>query len=98
MHFKGLGVAKDSAEARRWWRLAAAKGHAGAQLNLGLMYYVGISVVQDYAEAAKWYRLAAEQGNEVAQSNLARMYADGEGVAKRCPLADRFGSAWRRLG
>ena len=36
-----------------------ASGNAGAQLNLGLMYYNGQGVPQDYAESYKWYRLAA---------------------------------------
>jgi len=34
---KGRGVAPDMEEAVRWYRLAAAKGHAASQNNLGLI-------------------------------------------------------------
>ena len=65
----------------KWYRLAADQ-YAGAQFNLGLMYYNGNGVAQDYAEAMKWYRLAAEQGDADAQLNVAVMYGSGEGVAQ----------------
>ena len=64
----------------RWYKLAAAQGHASAQNNLGLMYEDGQGVVQDYAEAVRWYKLAAAQGHASAQSNLGLMYATGRGV------------------
>ena len=73
----GLGVAKDDAkdhaEAVRWYRLAAAQGHAAAQFNLGHMLHRGQGVAQDYAEAVRWYRLAAAQGDAVAQFNLNKL-------------------------
>ena len=34
---RGTGVAKDAAEAVKWYRTAADGGHAGAQHNLGIM-------------------------------------------------------------
>jgi uncharacterized protein len=61
-------------------RHLADKGDAGAQGNLGLMYYLGQAVPQDYAGAAKWYRKAADQGHAVAQFNLGMMYRHGQGV------------------
>ena len=82
MYATGQGVARDFAEALRWFRLAAAQGGAGGQLNLGIMYTTGQSVPQDYAEAARWYRLAAEQGYVQAQYNLGILYIDGQGVAR----------------
>jgi hypothetical protein len=60
--------------------VAADRGDAKAQNNLGLMYDKGKGVPQDYAEAAWRYRLAADQGNADAQNNLGRMYAKGQGV------------------
>ena len=60
----GTGVAKNDAEAVKWYRLAAGQGSAIAQYNLGNMYNKGRGVVQDYAEAVKWFRLAAAQGDE----------------------------------
>ena len=62
-----------------WWRKAAEQGYAGAQYNLGLMYYHGKGVSQDYEEAASWVRKAADQGDAAAQNNLGSMYREGKG-------------------
>ena len=61
---------------------AAAQGHSGAQVKLGLMFENGQGVAKDDAEAVRLYRLAAAQGNASAQYNLGLMFEDGEGVAK----------------
>ena len=63
----GLGVPQDDAEAVRWYRRAAERGHEVAQYNLGNKYDNGTGVAQNYAEAARWYRLAAEQGHPSKQ-------------------------------
>ena len=78
----GDGVAKDEAEAVKWYRKAADQGDAFGQGNLGVMYADGRGVAKDEAEAVKWYRKAADQGNALAQFNLGVMYEDGLGVAK----------------
>jgi TPR repeat protein len=69
-------------EAARWYRLAAERGYANAQVNLGIMYCAGTGVTEDTAEAVRWWRLAAEQGNVAAQLNLGQVYGYGKGVAK----------------
>ena len=38
MYGDGLGVAKDEAEAVKWYRKAADQGYATAQFNLGVIY------------------------------------------------------------
>ena len=68
---------QDAVEATR---LAAERGDAGAQSNLGVMYESGRVVPQDETEAVRWFRLAAEQGFAQAQSNLGAMYESGRGV------------------
>jgi TPR repeat protein len=75
-------VAKDEAEAVKWYRKAAEQGNAGAQFNLGFCYAYGQGVVKNEAEAVKWYRKAAEQGDAFAQFSLGIRYANGQGVAK----------------
>ena len=82
MYADGQGVAKDDAEAVKWFRKAAEQGEAEAQNRLGLMYRSGKGVAKDEAEAAKWYRKAAEQGLVGAQINLGWTYAKGRGVVK----------------
>ena len=74
------GRKKCDAEAAKWYRKAAQKGHAKAQHSLGMFCENGRGVRQDYTEAAKWYRKAAEQGNATAQYNLGGLYYDGRGV------------------
>ena len=64
------------------FRSLATHGNAGAQYNLGLMYYEGKSVTQDYQEAVKWYRLAAKQGYAGAQYNLGVVYYEGKSVTQ----------------
>jgi len=89
----GRGVPKDTAEAVKWYRLAAKQGYGTAQGNLGLMYDKGQGVPKDDAEAVKWYRLAAEQGHAAAQLNLGVMYDKGQGVPKDAAEAVK----WYRL-
>ena len=77
-----LGVAKDEAEAVKWFRKAAEQNVADAQYNLGVCYANGQGVTEDDAEAVKWFRKAAEQNLADAQYNLGVCYDSGEGVVK----------------
>ena len=80
----GIGLAADflgnSTEAVRWYTLAADRGFADAQNNLGVCYANGSGVELNYDEAAKWYRLAADKGNAYGQANLGWCYQYGYGV------------------
>ena len=69
----GDGVAKDMAEAVKWWRKAAEQGAVWAQYNLGVCFYEGNGVDKDHSEAVKWYRKAAEQGYAPARDALRRL-------------------------
>ena len=84
-YYDGRGVARDVAEAARWFKKAAEQGHAGAQTNLGLMYETGVFgesyrilasgervlLCSEYTEqAVYWYKKAVEQGNTRAQDAL----------------------------
>jgi hypothetical protein len=61
------------------FKLAAARGDAAAQRNIGDMYGIGLGLPQDYAEAFNWFKLAAEQGDAEAQVNIGVMYGQGQG-------------------
>lgn len=61
-------------------RVAAEKGNAGAQFNLGIMYDRelgddGHFSRENRAEAIKWLSMSARQGLPRAQSKLAEVYA-----------------------
>jgi TPR repeat protein len=70
----------DPVEVAKKWRMAAEKGDAEAQNELGIMYCNGNGVEQNYREARKWFKKAAEQGNAAAQFNIGEMYWFGRGV------------------
>ena|GEM_PF-2810159 len=77
MYAAGRGVAKNDAEAVKWYRLAAEQGYARAQYILSQLYGTGRGVAKDEAESAKWLRLAAEQGYAKAQLELGMKYTSG---------------------
>jgi TPR repeat protein len=52
-------VPQDYAEALKWYRVAAERGYANAQNNLGNLYAQGHGVMQDYVQAHMWFDLAA---------------------------------------
>jgi len=79
---EGLGVTGNEAEAVRWIKSAAERGHDEAQLNLGLCYFEGCGVKKDEVEAVKWIKLAAMQKNVEAQIVLGNFYYNGMGVAE----------------
>ena len=51
-------MAKDDAEALKWYRLSAGQGDPGAQFNLGVIYANGQGVARDYVQAYLWLSLA----------------------------------------
>jgi TPR repeat protein/predicted aspartyl protease len=87
MYAKGQGVPTDNLVAVSWFRMAADRGYALAQKNLGFMYRNGLGVSQDYSVAVGWYRKAADQGHVEAQYDLGNMYRDGLGVPRDVSVA-----------
>jgi TPR repeat protein len=78
----GEGVAKDQAEAVKWFTKAAQQGNAIARYNLATKYESGQGVAKDTKEAFRWYRLAAAQGYGRGQYNVAVAYANGRDVPR----------------
>src|SRR4029077_10788433 len=77
-----LGVAKDEAEAVKWYRKAAEQNVADAQFRLGVCYANGRGGTEDDAEGVKWVRRAGARNYPRAQYNLGVRYTKGQGVAK----------------
>jgi hypothetical protein len=90
MYEKGLGVAKNQAEAVRWYKASANRGYAAAQYRVGLMYGKGEGVLQDKNEATRWYARAAEQGHAEAQFTMGFRYEFGKGIAQNYTEAVRW--------
>lgn len=79
---EGYGLQQDQKQAAYWYELAAQKGHAEAQYNLGRLYATGQGLPKDEEQAARWVRAAASQGFAPAQARLGTRYAQGLGMAQ----------------
>jgi len=80
---EGYGVQQDQKQAAYWYELAAQKGHAEAQYNLGRLYAEGKGgIPHDDEQAVRWVRAAASQGYPPAQARLGTRYASGLGIAQ----------------
>ncbi len=69
---------RDLVTAAQWYRKAAERGLAPAQLRLAFLYQKGVGVQRDLDRARAWYLRAAEQGNVTAMHNLAVLTADNK--------------------
>lgn len=68
---------RDLVEAARWYRLAAEKGHAASQYDLGFMILLGEGEPKNIDEGLKWLKRAGEQGEFFAFRLLVDCYEDG---------------------
>ena len=73
---------QDYSRAVTCFKMAAEKGHADGQYNLGRMYYYGIGVKKDYSEALQWYTKAGRQEHARALYELCVMHGNGQGVER----------------
>jgi TPR repeat protein len=74
----GVGVKQSDKRAIELFEMAAKRGNANAQANLGLFYDQGMhGLTQSDQRAIELYTLAAEQGLVDAQFNLGCMYYNG---------------------
>ena len=74
---EGFGVARNLAEAAKWYQYSAERGFGPAQFRLGHIYEKAQGVEMDIARAVTWYEKAAEQGNIKAMHNFAFFMATG---------------------
>jgi TPR repeat protein len=68
---------KDLAEAARWYRLAAQKGHAESQYDLGFMLLLGEGVPKNIGEGLMWLERAGDLGEHSAFRLLVDCYENG---------------------
>jgi hypothetical protein len=76
-----LDVRGEYEEAVYYFRRAADKGYAAAQVYLGLLHAIGQGVARDPKEAIRLFNLAAEQDYAVAYVRLGMMYNGVPGVS-----------------
>lgn len=71
---------REDYKAYKLYLIAANRGYATAQANLGVFFQNGRGVPINLSEANKWYRKAAEQGIRAAQLYLASNLENGIGI------------------
>ena len=74
-------------------RIAADRGNARAQNELGVMYNKGEGAQQNDTKAVEWYFKSANQGFDRAQANLGWAYYEGKGVPQSFVESEQ----WYRL-
>ncbi|MEZ5917223.1 MAG: tetratricopeptide repeat protein [Parvularculaceae bacterium] len=80
----------DYERAAGWFRLAAARGDARAEVRLGLMYAEGVGVSRDRAIAASHFATAAAKQNADGAFYLGVAFLNGDGVPQNYPQAEKF--------
>jgi TPR repeat protein len=80
MYDLGQGVAENSQEAVRLFRLAAAENDPNANASLAVMYANGRGVRTDHTQAMRYYRRAAELGSSAGFLGVGMLYHYGLGV------------------
>ena len=89
LYLDGRGsVPSNSQKAVKYLKLAADKGDADCQYNLGVVYVEGTRTAKNDALGFKYFTAAAKQEQPNAQFNLAYMYAHGMSVQPSRELAN----------
>ena len=80
-------------DAVRLYTVAATRGHAAANYELGNIYYNGLGTSTDFVKAISHYKVAANFGHAQAQYNIGVAYAQGLIYEKDLTAAITW---WRR--
>lgn len=97
LHYEGFLVPRNTAEMRAMLQAAAEKGHARAQLTLGVIYEYGLDDIEfDYTAALMWYELAARHGVPELDGKIAKLRARVAEKMTRAQIAEalRRAEAW----
>lgn len=94
MLLAGQGGDKDERQAARWFKLAARKGHVGAQAEFGAMLFEGIGVGRRPVDGLMWLSIAhltspGDPSIQARRDQLAAM-ADDEERRKAVALAEEW--------
>lgn len=75
MYNEGRGVPQNYTEAMKYYQQAAEQGDAGAQYNIGVMYFNGEGEPQNYVKAYASISVAAALQDPSARENLSIVQA-----------------------
>ncbi len=90
---------RDAKAAMTWYRKAADKGYAPAQVGIGDLYAEGFGVRQNFYRAQEWYRLATQLSrNPEAYFKVGEGYFRGVGAPQDYGLAIKYYMTAARQG
>jgi GAF domain-containing protein/Sel1 repeat-containing protein/PilZ domain-containing protein len=69
-YHNGNGIARDDAQAVKWFELAAEQGNVAAQGALGAYYWSGRGVPEDLTKAYFWSAIAMAQGDAMSKARI----------------------------
>lgn len=99
IYLRGMGTAKNPAEANKWYAKAAEIGFVPADNTLGMAALQGFGMPKSAAKAVGYFKEGAEAGYAPAEYNLARLYYQGdEGVPQDLKLAGAWFAQAARMG
>ncbi|HMF07001.1 MAG TPA: tetratricopeptide repeat protein [Methylocella sp.] len=98
LYARGLGVRRDSAEAARWYKLAADRADPQAAFALALAKLNGDGVPKDRTAAEQLFEKAAAQNHPGALYNLGVLAIENNGVTKNFEKAAEFFKKAAELG
>ena len=81
-YLQGTGVVQDSAEAAKWFLIAANQGNASAQCMLGAMYATGLGVEKDSVQAYMWLTLSVEGSKNTETPYLQKAKEISQSISK----------------
>jgi TPR repeat protein len=89
MTLAGKGGDQSARQAARWFKLAARKGHTGAQAEFGHMLYEGIGVERRPVEGLMWLSLArlSNPGDPMIQSRHEQAFSTADEDQRRQAMA-----------
>lgn len=99
IYLRGIGTAKNPAEANKYYAKAADIGFVPANNTLGMAAMNGFGGARSPSKAAGYFKLAAQESYAPSQYNLAKIYYTGEdGVAQDLKLAGAWFAAAAKRG
>ena len=80
MLLAGQGGEKEARQAARWFKLAALKGHVGAQAEFGAMLYQGVGVEPRPVEGLMWLSIArlSSPGDPAIEARHQQVFATAD--------------------
>lgn len=95
---QGQGVAQNSLEAYKWFKIAAEQEHTEAQFELGICFNEGKGIKKDCKKAITYFTIAAKKNYIEAIYQLGLNHWNGQGVVKNVQTSMRLFSLAKEEG